>query len=79
MWRGRGGFIHQRFAQQIATDIGFQAVTVKNLLDAVGLDGAGQAKLERPAPGVGDEVAAHIARAFADDRQEAEVVDLCGS
>src|SRR5262249_43808847 len=71
--RLRRRLVHERLADQVGANVGLEGLSVKDMLDAVGLDSPGQAELQRPAPGIGHQVAAQIARAIADYREEAQV------
>ena len=75
--RACGGFVEERFADDFAAEVAGQGVAVEDLLDLVGLHGAGEAEFERPAPGIGDEVAADEPAWLVKDRQEAEAVRDC--
>ena len=57
----RGGLVDERLADQVAADVVGQRVAVEDLLHAVRLHGRAQPELQRPAPEVGDEVAAEVA------------------
>ena len=65
--------VHERLADQVAAQVRQQGAGVEDALDLVGLHGAGEAEIERPAPGVRHEVRAEPAGPLLEDGQETQV------
>src|SRR5205807_9213252 len=72
------GFVDQRLADQVGTDVRLQRPAVKDLLDTVGLDGTAQAEFQGPAPLVGYQIAAKVAVALLHDGQESQIQGRVG-
>src|SRR5439155_18696789 len=51
-------FFYQGFSDEIGANEGSHGIAIENVLDAAGLDKSAEAELQRPAPGVGHQVAA---------------------
>ena len=65
--------MRRTFTDQIGAQVRLQRSGVQNLVNAIGLHCAAEAKFQRPAPLVGDQVAAQVAARLAQHGEKSQV------